>query len=220
MKRFDENLSSFYAAQVILAIEYMHFLGLIYRDLKPENILIDKDGYLKITDLGFCKKIDKSRTYTLCGTPYYLAPEVILSKSYSFSVDWWSFGVLLYEMNAGIPPFYSEDVLTIYELIVAGKFDCPKYFSFSLKDLLHNMIEIDRTKRFGELKNGTKDIKKHIWFDSTDWEAILLRKYRPPYIPQVEGDDDASNFEKVIEKPFRVSTKDECGDMFKFITHK
>ncbi|EFN60622.1 cAMP-dependent protein kinase catalytic subunit, partial [Camponotus floridanus] len=104
MGKFDESLAKFYAAQVALALEYLHHCSLIYRDLKPENILIENSGYLRVTDFGFCKMVD-GRTWTLCGTPEYLAPEVILSKGYGKSVDWWSFGVLVYEMNAGYPPF-------------------------------------------------------------------------------------------------------------------
>ncbi|KAJ9598376.1 hypothetical protein L9F63_010950 [Diploptera punctata] len=178
MKKFDEQLSKFYAAQVTLALEYLHFMGLIYRDLKPENILIDKDGFLKVTDLGFCKKIDDERTYTLCGTPEYLAPEVILSQGYSFSVDWWALGVLMYEMTAGYPPFYAKDPMRIYEKIVSGRFSCPAGFSKPLKDLLNHMLQVDRSKRFGVLVGGTKNIKSHTWFKAFDWEGLLMRKTR------------------------------------------
>ncbi|KAJ9592752.1 hypothetical protein L9F63_015590 [Diploptera punctata] len=125
MGKFDENLSKFYAAQVILALEYLHYLDLVYRDLKPENILIDQKGNLKIADLGFCKYVPE-RTWTLCGTPDYIAPEIILCKGYGKSVDWWSFGVLLFEMVAGYTPFYSpNNQMGIYEKIVAAKYRIP-----------------------------------------------------------------------------------------------
>ncbi|ENN72184.1 hypothetical protein YQE_11169, partial [Dendroctonus ponderosae] len=145
-KKFDESMSKFYGAQVILAFEYLHHLGVIYRDLKPENILLDLQGYLRVTDLGFCKKIDNTRTYTLCGTPEYLAPEIILSQGYNKSVDYWSYGVLLFEMNAGYAPFYAKDPMRLYEKIVAGKFTFPTFFSKPLKDLLNNILIVDRSK--------------------------------------------------------------------------
>ncbi|XP_030758239.1 cAMP-dependent protein kinase catalytic subunit beta-like [Sitophilus oryzae] len=195
MKKFDETLSKFYAAQVILGFEYFHYLGVVYRDLKPENILVDNQGYLKITDLGFCKKIDNARTYTLCGTPEYLAPEIILSQGYNKSVDWWSMGVLIFEMAAGFAPFYAKDPMRLYEKIVSGKYSCPVHFSKSLKDLLSNMLVVDRSKRYGLLKNGTKDIKGHEWFKNVDFDQIIGRKVVPTYQPKVDGETDTRYFD-------------------------
>lgn len=214
MKKFDETLAKFYASQVILAFEYLHFLGLVYRDLKPENILIDVDGYIKITDYGFCKKVDDQRTYTLCGTPEYLAPEIILSQGYNKSVDWWSLGILIYEMNAGFPPFYAREPMKIYEKIVSGRYQVPQHFSKALRDLIHNILQVDRSKRYGILKGGAKDVKGHEWFKSIDWEGILSRKVKPIYKPRVKGSDDSTNFEYYEEEPFRVSDKDEYSEEF------
>ncbi|KAF5276829.1 hypothetical protein FQA39_LY06381 [Lamprigera yunnana] len=208
MRKFDETLAKFYAAQVILAFEYLHFLGLVYRDLKPENILIDKDGYIKITDFGFAKKIDDQRTYTLCGTPEYLAPEIILSQGYNKSVDWWSLGVLIFEMNAGYSPFYAKDPMRIYEKIVAGKYFVPLHFSTSLSDLVFNILQVDRTKRYGVLKNGVKDIKEHQWFKSLNWDAVLAREIIPTSKPNIKSADDASNFDYYEEQPLKTSDKD------------
>ncbi|GAA48112.1 cAMP-dependent protein kinase catalytic subunit alpha, partial [Clonorchis sinensis] len=120
--RFSDSAAKFYASQVVLAFEYLHFMEVLYRDLKPENILLDQHGYIKIADFGFAKHV-KHRTYTLCGTPEYLAPEIIKSKGYTKAVDWWAFGVLVYEMIAGHPPFFADEPIQIYEKIVAGHRD-------------------------------------------------------------------------------------------------
>lgn len=219
-RRFDETLTKFYAAQVILAFEYIHFLGMVYRDLKPENILLDKDGFLKITDYGFCKKIDDQRTYTLCGTPEYLAPEIIMSQGYNKSVDWWALGVLIYEMAAGYPPFYAKDPMKIYEKIVVGKFTHAPHFSKALKDLLQNILQVDRTKRYGILKNGAKDVKGHEWFKSMDWDSLIQRKLKPPFKPKVASGSDASNFDNYAEEPVRKASKEEFAEEFAKIVVK
>ncbi|XP_026481705.1 cAMP-dependent protein kinase catalytic subunit beta-like [Ctenocephalides felis] len=214
VRKFDEETAKFYGAQVCLAFEYLHYLGLIYRDLKPENILIDKDGYLKITDYGFCKKVDDARTYTLCGTPEYLAPEVILSQGYNKSVDWWTFGILIFEMTAGYTPFFANDPMKLYEKIVNGKFNFPGHFTKPLKDLVYNILQVDRTKRFGMMKDGSKDIKAHEWFRSLDWENVLMRRVKPSYKPKLTGADDASNFDKYDEEPLRKASKNEYPNEF------
>lgn len=121
---FPNDQARFYSSHIIAIFDYLHNKGIIYRDLKPENILINNNGYLKLTDFGFAKKVD-GKTYTLCGTPEYLAPEIILNKGHSHPVDWWTLGILIYEMIVGIDPFNDEDPMQVYQKIIKGKVKFP-----------------------------------------------------------------------------------------------
>ncbi|XP_040169289.1 cAMP-dependent protein kinase catalytic subunit alpha-like [Anopheles arabiensis] len=207
-RRFSEAQAAFYGAQVALALEYLHGCNLIYRDLKPENLLVDYRGYVKMTDFGFCKLI-KDRTWTLCGTPEYLAPEIIQAKGYGKSVDWWSYGVLLYEMAAGYSPFYvnSSDQMVLFERICKGKYKFPKSFSTDLCSLVHHLLQTDLSRRYGNLRNGCDDIKQHAWFKTINWYGLLNRELPAPYVPKLQGPGDASLFDVYDEQKLKIASK-------------
>jgi len=193
--RFPNDTSVFYSGQVALVFEHLHGMNILYRDLKPENLLLDKDGHCKVTDFGFAKKVDY-RTWTLCGTPEYLAPEIILSKGHGKAVDWWALGILMYEMLAGYPPFYDEDPLGIYQKILEGKIKFPWHFDRHSKDLIKKLLTADLTKRLGNLKAGPEDVKKHKWFSSLDWTALLAKGIGAPITIGAANEEDTSNFEE------------------------
>ena len=149
--RFPDDLARFIAVEVVLTFEYLHMRDIVYRDLKPENILLDRTGHVILTDFGFAKRL-QDRTWTLCGTPEYLAPEIIQSKGHGKAVDWWALGVLIYEMLAGYPPFFDDNPFGIYEKILAGRVQFPPHFNPNAKDLIRRLLTIDRTLRLGNLK--------------------------------------------------------------------
>lgn len=190
---FSISQSRFYIAQIISIFEYLHSKNIIYRDLKPENILIHKSGYLKLTDFGFAKVVE-GRTYTLCGTPEYLAPEIILNKGHGKPVDWWTCGILLYEMIAGIDPFSDDDPMMVYQKILKGKIKFPSGFDSNAKSLVKHLLEGDLTKRYGNLKGGVKDIKGHRFFKELSWDKLVNKELTPPYVPKVKSNSDISNF--------------------------
>ncbi|KAK9862106.1 hypothetical protein WJX84_003475 [Apatococcus fuscideae] len=200
--RLTEEHARFYAAEVLLAFQYFHSKEIVYRDLKPENILLDNKGHIKMTDLGFCKIVPAAkRTYTLCGTPDYLAPEIILNKGHGKAVDWWAYGVLLYELMAGYPPFFDSDVTNTYKKILGGRFTFPPHFSISSRDLIRKLLVADLSKRYGCLASGVDDIKNHPWFKGTDWGAAEALVHEPPIKPTVKSPDDTTNFDDYSSLP-------------------
>lgn len=203
---FSDDLSKFYASQVVLALEYLHHCEIVHRDLKPENILVDVNGYLKLCDFGFCKVL-KKKTWTLCGTPEYLAPEVILSKGYSFSVDWWALGVLVFEMQAGHPPFFASDPNKLYEKILDGGYKCPDTINNECKNFIKGLLQVDPTKRNGSLKGGVYDVKCHAWFNDISWQLVLHQRLEAPFVPICPSPGDTSNFPEIDQPKLKKASK-------------
>ena len=162
--------------------------------------MLDRDGHIKVTDFGFAKQIEH-RTYTLCGTPDYLAPEVILNKGHGKPVDRWALGVLIYEMLAGYPPFYDDDPMGTYQKILHSKPEFPSHFTRSSRDLIKKLLQPDLTKRFGNLKGAARDIKMHPWFNGIDWTQLVNKTITAPIKPQVAGPDDTSQFDNYDDIP-------------------
>ena len=211
---FPVPQTKFYIAHIITIFEYLHSKNIVYRDLKHENILINKNGYLKLTDFGFAKILENEKTYTLCGTPEYLAPEIILNKGHGKAVDWWTLGILLYEMLVGIDPFSDDDPMKTYQKILKGKINFPKTIDKDAKSLIKHLLTQDTSKRFGCLKNGVKDILNHRFFDGFDWKNFVYLTLTPPYIPDVKSEDDTSNFEKYPESDLESPAVDKKNDPF------
>jgi serine/threonine protein kinase len=187
--RFANDVALFFAVEIILAFEYLHSSNIAYRDLKPENLLIDKDGHVKITDFGFAKEVN-DRTYTLCGTPEYLAPEIIQSKGHNKNVDWWALGVLIFEMLAGYPPFYDDNPVGIYQKIMDGYYEFPPHIEPKARDLIRSFLCADRSLRMGCSSSGSDEIKNHKWFRGVDWQMVLKRQVPPPWVPKLKNQMD------------------------------
>ncbi|KAK0135487.1 cGMP-dependent protein kinase 2 [Merluccius polli] len=195
---FDEMTAKFCVGCVTEAFHYLHRSGVIYRDLKPENLMLDAEGYVKLVDFGFAKKIKSGqRTWTFCGTPEYVAPEVILNKGHSFSVDFWSLGILVFELLIGSPPFSGSDQMMTYTFILKGveKMDFPKKISKRPEDLIRKLCRRNPVERLGNLKNGIIDIKKHRWFTGFNWEGLKGRTLPSPLKRELSGPSDHSYFD-------------------------
>ncbi|ETN99595.1 hypothetical protein RFI_37875 [Reticulomyxa filosa] len=206
MRSFDENTAKFYAACVVEAFDYMHQRDIVYRDLKPENLVFTDKGYLKITDFGFAKVV-QNKTFTLCGTPDYLSPEIVTGQGHGKAVDWWTLGILIYEMLASFPPFFDDEPLMTYRKIIQGTIKFPRYLSIAVKDLISKFLKPKPTKRYGILKGGTALIRCHPWFQEFDWSALRQLKLRAPIRPKVKSPKDLSNFDHFQEKEEDVKFK-------------
>ena len=211
--KFSLEKAQFYAGQIVFVLEYLHSKNIIYRNLKPENILINKNGYIKITDFSLSKKIE-DRTYTMCGTPGYLAPEIILNKGYGLSVDWWAFGILLYEMICGVDPFSDEDTMKTYENILEGKIKFSSDFDEKSRSLIKHLLEPDLSKRYGNLKNGVDDIKNHDFFKSMNWDKLLKQEIDAPFIPKIKGDNELKYYNIYPDSDDNAESYNKDNDPF------
>uniref|UniRef100_A0A8B9RKB4 cGMP-dependent protein kinase n=1 Tax=Astyanax mexicanus TaxID=7994 RepID=A0A8B9RKB4_ASTMX len=187
---FDDSTTRFYTACVVEAFAYLHSKGIIYRDLKPENLILDHRGYAKLVDFGFAKKIGfGKKTWTFCGTPEYVAPEIILNKGHDISADYWSLGILMYELLTGSPPFSGPDPMKTYNIILRGidMIEFPKKITKNAANLIKKLCRDTPSERLGNLKNGVKDIQKHKWFEGFNWEGLRKGTLTPPIIPSVSA---------------------------------
>ncbi|XP_041065858.1 cGMP-dependent protein kinase 1 isoform X2 [Carcharodon carcharias] len=199
---FDDATTRFYTACVVEAFAYLHSKGIIYRDLKPENLILDHRGYAKLVDFGFAKKIGfGKKTWTFCGTPEYVAPEIILNKGHDISADYWSLGILMYELLTGSPPFSGPDPMKTYNIILRGidMIEFPKKITKNAANLIKKLCRDNPSERLGNLKNGVKDIQKHKWFEGFNWEGLRKGTLTPPIVSSVTSPTDTSNFDSFPE---------------------
>ncbi|KAG8935804.1 AGC protein kinase Gad8 [Tulasnella sp. 418] len=198
-QRFNEERSRFYAAELLLALEHLHAFNVVYRDLKPENILLDYTGHIALCDFGLCKlnMTDSETTNTFCGTPEYLAPELLLGRGYTKTVDWWTLGVLLYEMLTGLPPYYDENTNEMYRKILHEPLRFTDEIKADARSLLTGLLTRDPSARLGV--NGAEDIKRHPFFlKHVDFKKLLAKQIQPPFKPSVASAIDTSNFDQVF----------------------
>ncbi|XP_003419259.1 ribosomal protein S6 kinase alpha-2 isoform X1 [Loxodonta africana] len=194
---FTEEDVKFYLAELALALDHLHGLGIIYRDLKPENILLDEEGHIKITDFGLSKEaIDHDkRAYSFCGTIEYMAPEVVNRRGHTQSADWWSFGVLMFEMLTGSLPFQGKDRKETMALILKAKLGMPQFLSMEAQSLLRALFKRNPSNRLGAGMDGVEEIKRHPFFVTIDWNKLYRKEIKPPFKPAVGRPEDTFHFD-------------------------
>uniref|UniRef100_A0A671XJQ9 protein kinase C n=1 Tax=Sparus aurata TaxID=8175 RepID=A0A671XJQ9_SPAAU len=195
---FTEPRAVFYAACVVLGLQFLHDHKIVYRDLKLDNLLLDTDGYVKIADFGLCKEGMGfgDRTSTFCGTPEFLAPEVLTDTSYTRAVDWWGLGVLIYEMLVGESPFPGDDEEEVFDSIVNDEVRYPRFLSTEAIGIMRRLLRRNPERRLGSGEKDAEEVKKQPFFRNMDWEALLQRKVPPPFVPSIGGKEDVSNFDE------------------------
>ncbi|XP_069008506.1 ribosomal protein S6 kinase alpha-1 isoform X1 [Embiotoca jacksoni] len=194
---FTEEDVKFYLAELALGLDHLHSLGIIYRDLKPENILLDEEGHIKLTDFGLCKEaIDhEKKAYSFCGTVEYMAPEVVNRQGHIHSADWWSFGVLMFEMLTGALPFQGKDRKETMNLILKARLGMPQFLSAEAQSLLRALFKRNPANRLGSGADGAEEIKRHGFFSTIDWNKLFRREVKPPFRPAVARPDDTFYFD-------------------------
>jgi len=199
--KFSESRVKFYTAEISLALAHLHKLGIVYRDLKPENILLDCDGHIVITDFGLSKQMmvppsgdtSEATTHTFCGTPEYLAPEVLRGQGHGTPVDWWSLGTLVYEMLTGLPPFYSANTNVMYQKILSSELRFPPEMSGDCRSFLSGLLERDPAKRM-----DGEDVMKHPWLSSIDWDKLFKKQIPAPWKPPVSSEADTTQIDRAF----------------------
>ena len=210
-RKLPENHAQFYASEIVLALDFLHSRGIIYRDLKLDNVLLDIEGHIKLTDYGMCKEGLKKgeQTSTFCGTPNYIAPEMLRGENYDFSVDWWALGVLCFEMMAGRSPFEinenpseNPDLNTedhLFQVILEKPIRIPRNLSVKATSVLKGFLQKSPQERLGS-HDGLREIQQHIFFKTIDWQSLEQRLCNPPYKPQLQSERDLSNIDDLFTK--------------------
>jgi serine/threonine protein kinase len=194
---FELGQYQFYAVEIACCLYTLHELNIAYRDIKPENILINKEGHIRLIDFGIAKFLDDSndKTFTLCGTPEYLAPEVIKGEGHGCAVDWWCLGVLIYEMAFGYPPFYGKNPFTVYSKILSGTINFPTKCPKTTKSIIKNLCNSNRSSRLGSGRGGFSGVTNHSFFSGVEWRSAARQLMVPPIVPLVLTDGDTSNYD-------------------------
>ncbi|XP_011055998.1 PREDICTED: serine/threonine-protein kinase N isoform X1 [Acromyrmex echinatior] len=209
---FGEPRAVFYSACVVLGLQYLHENRIIYRDLKLDNLLLDTEGYVKIADFGLCKEGMGfgDRTGTFCGTPEFLAPEVLTETSYTRAVDWWGLGVLIFEMLVGESPFPGDDEEEVFDSIVNDEVRYPRFLSLEAIAIMRRLLRKNPERRLGSSERDAEDVKKQAFFRHIAWDDLLLRRVKPPFVPVIHSVEDVSNFDEEFtsEKPQLTPPKD------------
>uniref|UniRef100_A0A668AMG8 protein kinase C n=1 Tax=Myripristis murdjan TaxID=586833 RepID=A0A668AMG8_9TELE len=211
---FTEKQTRFYSSCVLLGLEFLHLNKIVYRDLKLDNLLMDADGFVRIADFGLCKEGMGygDRTSTFCGTPEFLAPEVLTDNNYTRSVDWWGLGVLIYEMLVGESPFPGDDEEEIFDSIVNDEVHFPRFLSPDATSLIHKLLQKNPEERLGAGEQDATEVKRHNFFQGVDWDALLAKRVKPPFLPAIKAPQDVSNFDEEFTrlKPVLSLPKTPC----------
>ena len=214
--RFEEPRARLYAAEIASALEHLHSRKIVYRDLKPENVLLDSEGHVRITDFGLAKDAMElgDKTHTFCGTPDYLAPEIIKGAGHGRGVDWWSLGTMIYEMLGGLPPFYSENFNVMYDRILRKtlEFNPDDRFGSDARDLLTGLLQKSPELRLGSSERDGAELREHAWFAPIDWAKLEARELEPSFKPNVKSATDTSNFDdEFTSQPIAESVMPETA---------
>jgi serine/threonine protein kinase len=201
--RFNEKEVRFITAEIVLALEHLHSCGIVYRDLKLENVLLDKDGHVCLTDFGLSKELESisATTKTVCGTPTYLAPEVLLGQAYGNAIDWWSLGVVLFELFTGMNPFDSKDFDSVLNNILHSQIVVPDYVPKEGKELIEALLQRNPQKRLCSGPTGSAEIQNHNFYKSIEWKKMMFKQVKAPFVPQAKDNFDPSLQAENIEPP-------------------